>query len=352
MESARQKKAKKGKLGLVLGIVISLGIIAAFAYALDWKKFATELSKVSFPYLVLYLLVFILSYGIRALRWRYLLPADRQFSLRYLYDSFSVGLLATFILPFRAGEFVRAWSLSRWQNVSFGIAFASIVAERVFDILALLFILWICLLRVEDPPTQVTSAALVLGLVAGSILVVMLMCYFCADWLLKTGESVLRFVMKDKNPKLQQSLLAFATEIIAGFRSISSFKQLLTVIILSFATWLLLALSMQIGLWCFGEFPSLWVGLTANAIVALAVAVPSAPGFIGTYQAGCWLSLSLVFGYPREFSIAYAVVVHALQALVVFALGLVSLQRNGLAIGDLRRSKAEAESEPQPEQSH
>ena len=194
-------------------------------------------------------------------------------------------------------------------------------------------------MRIENPPTEVTSAALVLGIGAGGILVLMVLCYFCADWLLSFVQRVLHFVLHDKQQKLQEAILSLARDVIDGFRAISSFGKLLVVLLLSLVTWLLFAFSMQIGIWCFGDFPSFWVGLATNSIVALAVAVPSAPGFIGTYQAGCWLSLTLVFGYPKEFSFAYAIVIHAVQAVLVFAVGLFCLQRNGMGLGDLRRSR-------------
>ena len=93
-------------------------------------------------------------------------------SFRHLFDSFSIGMLGTFILPFRVGELIRAWTLNRSQGIPFAVGFASIVAERVFDIIALLFLFGICLLRIENAPPEVTSGAVVLGIIATTILVV------------------------------------------------------------------------------------------------------------------------------------------------------------------------------------
>ena len=52
----------------------------------------------------------------------------------------------------------------------------------------------------------------------------------------------------------------------------------------------------QVALWMFGEFPSFWVGTMINVMLALAVAAPSAPGFIGTYQFGCVVALTYIYG--------------------------------------------------------
>ena len=72
-----------------------------------------------------------------------------------------------------------------------------------------------------------------------------------------------------------------------------------------------------------------------GVMTALAVAAPSAPGFIGVYQAGCVAALAL-FGISKEIGIAFSLVTHAYQFVIIVGLGVISLARNGLGLGDLQ----------------
>jgi hypothetical protein len=103
--------------------------------------------------------------------------------------------------------------------------------------------------------------------------------------------------------------------------------------------WFLVAFWFQGLLWAFGVYPSLWVGMMLNVMVALAVAAPSAPGFLGTFQVGCILALSTVYGFSKEFAMAYSVIGHLLQMVFNVAAGLFVLHRRGLTFSQLRSSR-------------
>jgi uncharacterized membrane protein YbhN (UPF0104 family) len=92
----------------------------------------------------------------------------------------------------------------------------------------------------------------------------------------------------------------------------------------------------QVMLWAFGEFPSWWVGLILNVIISLAVAAPSAPGFVGTFQLGCIVALANMHGYSKEFAMAYSVIAHVLQIVLMVIAGLVVLHLRGLSFSQIR----------------
>jgi len=133
-----------------------------------------------------------------------------------------------------------------------------------------------------------------------------------------------------------------AAEFVDGLKAISSFRELLLVLWWSMALWLTMAAWFQIALWAFGTSPSYSTGLLVTVMVALAVAAPSAPGFIGTYQAGCVIALTVLGSYSREFSIAYSVVTHTLQAVIIVGMGFLVLHLEGLGLKEIRhQSKTE-----------
>jgi hypothetical protein len=91
-----------------------------------------------------------------------------------------------------------------------------------------------------------------------------------------------------------------------------------------------------IGLPVMGAPAAFWPGMMVNVIVALAVAAPSAPGFVGTFQFGCLIALSTLYDYPKEFSVAYSVVIHVVQAVIIIAVGSTVLFRRGLKLSEVR----------------
>ena len=285
-------------------------------------------------YVVLIALVSLVTLWLRALRWKYLFPSEVVLEGDKLFKSMLVGFFASSVLPLRAGEFVRPFMLSKWQNVSFSMGFATVVAERVFDILALLVMLVCCLFTMTEVPEVVSHGAVVLSAIAFAIVLMMFCAYARPDALLAVASRVLGLLPARLSP-LSEKLLAMLEEFVTGLRVIGSFKELACIISYSLLIWLTIGLLYQCGLYAFGHFPPFVVGLTTSVFVAFAVAVPSAPGFVGTFQFGCNLALSTVFGYSEEFALAYSVLLHVIQTVVCVLGGMYALYSEDLEIRDM-----------------
>ncbi len=334
------KGSKSGLGGLLIGAVISLGLLVFLARNIEWSQFIEAFDKINWLYLPVLIVLFYLSLWIRALRWRYLLPSGTELSTARLFDAVVVGLFGTCVLPFRAGEVLRPWVLSKTEPVSFTAGFASVITERVFDVLTILALLGISLSSLDGQHELITLGARALGILAGGILFVMLLAYFWTEKLLAVISRIIQALFSGKRRELGEKLESAAKEFIDGLRAISSLKELLLVIALSFILWLEMALLYQAGLWMFGEFPSLWVGVTLTVFIALAVAAPSAPGFLGTFQAGVVAAMHGVYDYPEAFALAYSVVLHAYQVLLAVITGAWILKRLGLRFSDIKARAA------------
>jgi uncharacterized membrane protein YbhN (UPF0104 family) len=71
--------------------------------------------------------------------------------------------------------------------------------------------------------------------------------------------------------------------------------------------------------------------------VALAIAIPSVPVFIGVFQAGCVAATGL-FGYPHEAAVVYSLVIHVLSYLLFIGLGFWLLAVHDLSLFELKRA--------------
>jgi glycosyltransferase 2 family protein len=323
----------------LFGFVVSAVLLVFVFYSIEWSKFLSELRGANLLYVPLLVVLCIGMLLIRALRWKYLLPSNLHPSLSNLLQAAIVGFFSSAVLPLRAGEFVRPWFLSRLEPVSFSVGFASIVVERVFDVLALMLLLALCLSQISDTPPLVVAGAQALTILALCILVVMLVSYFYSSAISRFADKLIALVLRDKRPQLKEAIQRMLAEFLSGLSAISSFRELLLVVFWSLVLWLEASFFYQVALWVFGYYPSWWVGVTLNVMIALAVAAPSAPGFIGTFQLGCVVALTHIYGYPQEFSVAYSVFIHSLQLLLICIFGVGVLRKHGLKLDQLRTRK-------------
>lgn len=335
---------RKSLLGFGVGLAVSVGLLGYLLSQLDWSLFLAELHRIHLGPLPLAAALFLLACYLRALRWRWLLPTGIELPTMRLFSATAIGSLASFVLPLRAGEFIRPWVLARTKKVTFSCALSSIVTERVFDVLAMLCMFAISLLHVANPPLWATLFARSLGALATVILCGMIVAYFQGSFVLRTIGRLTQLLPRSL-AHFQQHILAIAEEGIAGLRAISSGKELLFIVLSSLGIWVLYSLVAMTVLWCF-DLPEplasqahginlFWIANTTNVFIALAVAAPSAPGFLGTFQLGCVASLAHVYGASEEFATAYSVLNHSLQFLLTVVIGFIMLQTEGLRFRQL-----------------
>ena len=327
---------KSAHLGVLVGFVLSGAILIYLLAQLEWGVFVAELGKLNIVWLPLLVLTFAGSNWIRAIRWQYLLPSDVNLSTMKLFSGVNLGTLATCVLPLRAGEFIRPWVISRSKQVTFPCAFSSVVTERVFDILAMLTLFIVTLGGIDNPPPWAIICAKALGGIAAAVLALMLVAYFQGDFTRRLAASVIDFFLKSKAPRLAAKLIEIANEFVSGLSAISSFKELLLIIFWSYALWLTMSGFYYMGILAFGSDLGFTAANAVNVCIALAVAAPSAPGFIGTFQIGCLAALNQIYGESSEFALAYSVVLHGVQMITAIFLGFWMLHFEGMTFSQLR----------------
>ena len=335
-DASAPKARRKHLFHLLLSVVISAVIIFLIIHNLDWQVLLTELMRLHVAYVPALIAMLLALAWVRAMRWRVLLPQSSSIRTATVFQATVAGFAATFILPLRAGELVRPWLLGRWQKIPFGVALASVVVERFFDVLTLMVLLSVCLMRYQHAPPIVVAGARMVSVTFLVLLVVVVLCYVRPTWVTGAVDAIGRRLLGSR-PRLAAKLTEAARGVVAGFRGISSLAELATALGLSAALWLLMAAWYQLLLLAFGVSESFWTGMLLNVMVTVAVAVPSAPGFVGTFQAGCLLALSVMLPHSREFATAYSIVAHALQLGVTVLAGLVILHFRGITVGEMRR---------------
>jgi len=141
----------KKQLLIAIGILISIVAIYFSLIGINWSELPLAFSRMKLAYAIFIIPFFYLIFFIRAYRWKIILPESSQQSLEDVFDATILGFFATNILPLRAGEFIRPWLYSKWSNLKMLTCLASVIVERVFDVLALMLILGISFSQISLP---------------------------------------------------------------------------------------------------------------------------------------------------------------------------------------------------------
>ncbi|MFW6199906.1 MAG: lysylphosphatidylglycerol synthase transmembrane domain-containing protein, partial [Gemmatimonadota bacterium] len=158
--------------------------------------------------------------------------------------------------------------------------------------------------------------------------------------LVRLFESVaMRVLPADSRRRIVDALEAF----LEGITSLRSPRLLVLALVWSVAFWCWHTLGFWMGFRAFGIEASYVAALFMNAIIAFAVAIPSSPGFFGTFHAGVTVALVGVFGVAEGPALAYAFGFHLAAFVPITVIGLWYVWRLGLSIAEIERSEARVE---------
>lgn len=300
---------KSKKFHFYLGFAVSLVLIVWLYFAIDWRTAGGEMKRAHLWVAIPSVIALTIHFMLRAWRWRYLLPqTGKEPSLMNLFDSIMIGNFATYILPLRAGEFIRPYLLTRFCSHSFSTSFASVVIERFFDLSMVLITFAVVLLYVDGFPDWVGTGAMILSVMAAGILVFMLLGSFAPGPVRKLSGVFLKFLPSGPASMIEKfldDLLNAASVLSSGFR-------LVMTVILTIAVWLSSYGLFYLYFYFFDVPPTIGLSVTTAVVVAFAVAAPSAPGFIAVYQTACIASFA-IYGLSAETAVAYSIITHVLQ---------------------------------------
>jgi len=161
-------------------------------------------------------------------------------------------------------------------------------------------------------------------------------------WQEELALGVLRRVLQPLPARFAEPVDRFFRGFIQALEIMDSPWTFLQVLALSLYLWLVISSVFMWGILAFAlPVPLIVGGVVVMVVTAIAVSVPSAPGFIGSFQLGCTLSLA-IFHVSQSQAFAYSIVVHITQFVATVAAGLYSLGRGGFT---MRQIEAVAESD-------
>jgi len=321
-----------------LGLIVSLGLLVYVFYQTDPAKILESLGKAQYGYLIPALALYFIGVGVRAIRWHFLLRSLKPIPSGALFRTVVIGYMANDILPFRAGELVRAYILGAQESVSKAAALVTIVVERVFDGLTMLTFIVAASFWLPIGDEALTTRLRV----AGALFIVTILALAVLAGMPQRVERIADFFLRRiPSESMRTRAAGLMRSLLEGLGALRSPIDSFAVYALSVIAWLCetgMYVLIAVG---FGISLPFAVFLLAAALANLVTIAPSTPGYVGVFDAPVVYTLTL-FGIDQNLAASYTLVLHAALYLPVTLLGFYYLWRAGLSLGQMTQAQPEA----------
>jgi glycosyltransferase 2 family protein len=326
-------------LQLLLGLAIGVACLCLAFRDVPLADLGQLLAGAQYLWLIPSAAFTLIGMVVRAYRWALLL--DRPKHLADSFWSLWIGALFTSVLPLRIGEPVRVAVMSQRCNMPMVQVAGATVVERLLDLAAILLLFVAVLPSVHAPQVVIDSglamaAVVLLGLTATIVLI-------------RTHKLSLGLVDRLCGSVRIAPVRFLANrwlELLEGLEPLARAGTAIPATLLSIFCWLCSVLALWAVIQAFEPTGTMLEATFALITIAMAVTLPSSPGFIGVYQWAGQMALMIPFGnkYSAGIALAIALTSHLVGYVMNTSIGALGLSRLGVSFTVLRRSvSAEAQ---------
>lgn len=274
----------------------------------------------------------------RAIRWHYLIVPIGRARFRTIFRAGVIGFAALAVLPARVGDLLRPYLVARQEGLPVVATLATIVMERVLDLIAVLALMALYVWGFADTSTwkpelltPITVSASVGGVAAIVLLALMWVLASHPERIGTLVHSAAWLLPRRIALRLGELASTFST----GFAVARSPRGLLLSLAWSFPLWLAIAGETWAVTRAFGIDMPFSGTFLLQAMLVVGVAVPT-PGGVGSYHEAYRLGVTSFFGAPNDQAVAAAIVVHFISFVPILLLGLLFMMQDGLSLGRLQ----------------
>ena len=321
-------------------MLVSVLAIALFAWFLSHANLSSVWAQVQHARIDLLIAGFgavVLTYVIRAWRWQYLLQPIGPTRFRTAFRTTVIGFAALGVLPARAGDVLRPYLLARQERLSVSATFATIIMERVLDLIAVLVLLALYVWGLA-PPTSLPSSLMRTIEASSAITGILAVVLMILMWILATHPERIGgmvFAACRILPRgMADKLARFAQTFSAGFAVARRPRALAAAFAWSFPLWLAIAAEVWLVTVAFNISMPFAGTFLLQALLVIGVAVPT-PGAVGSYHEAYRIGVTTFFGAPEDTAVAAAIVTHAISYVPVVVTGMIFMVQDGLTLGGL-----------------
>lgn len=336
---SRDLKLKRWQVWL--GVLVSAVFLWWALRGLNLADVWQWMQSANYLWLIPSVTVYFIGVWVRTWRWDYMLRPLKHIPVSRLFPVVVIGYMGNNIYPLRAGEVLRSYVLRQRENVPMGASLATVIVERVFDGLVMLMFVFAALPFAPIPGRLFQQTVII----ASAAFFGALLFFFGLASQPQRFLALTQWISRRLLPnRLQHPILEFMQRFLAGLHSLRNFRNVLMIFMTSILIWLLETVKYWFVMHAFDFEVSFFALMLMNGIVNLATTLPTAPGYIGTFD-GPGIAVLVQYGIPQPIAAAYTLVLHVALWLPITLLGAYYMLREGLSWSDFSEAVKMAESE-------
>jgi uncharacterized protein (TIRG00374 family) len=341
-----------------LNLIIGLVIVVLFSYIafknVSLVDLVSALKAVKYIYLLPAVFLVALTFLFRAMRWRYLVASiKKDVKTSHLFSPLMVGFMGN-VLPARAGEIIRAYLLGKKENLSFSASFATIVVERLFDLLFFLLLLVSVLFFSADTLAQgssggnhnlmstmknfgYTSFVLFMG-----ILVFFILLQYKNNW----AMNIVHFCIRPLPHKWGDKIVGMVHSFTDGLKILKDVRGFFASLALSCCVWAAMILTyfpINLAFGLESELPMITSVLILSLSIGIFISLFPTPAFLGSFQLACVVALHEIFGIPEAIAASYGIIAWLVAMGFIIVAGLFFIVKDNISFTELTASRGQAE---------
>jgi glycosyltransferase 2 family protein len=331
-----------------IGIVISAIFMYFALRGLHLAEFWEALQGARYWLLIPAVGVYFVGVWVRAWRWHYMLRPLKKISTNSMFPIVTIGYMGNNIFPARAGEVLRAAVLRQREGVPISASMATVIIERVFDgvvMLAFVFINLPELARLTSESGNIEGVDVAGLALAGAVIFVgVLLVFIAAAMFPRVTERLVDFFLLRFIPlRFRERTRDLTMRFLSGLESLRSPLDTLMIFVTTVIIWLLETGKYYFVMLAFPFEVSFFALMLMNGVVNLVTTLPSAPGYIGTFD---WFGIAVLMMYnvDRAVATSYTLVLHVALWVPITLLGVYYYFRQPLRWGkDVQQIRPEHE---------
>lgn len=299
--------------------------------------------QVNYIWLLPSLVLMCLTYVARAIRWRVLLKPVREVRTLELFSPLMVGFMAG-VLPARAGELIRAYLLGKKFELSFASSLATIVVERLFDLILLLFLFsWILVFHADIfegniawSGISIKDLAFQFGLASLVLVLVLIAFIYLLTFHYERAMSLAHWLVKPFPEKWQYKLIQMVETFSQGLHVFRNVRALVFIAVATAGVWALIVLQYYPLYWAYDlQDKSATSLILLTVMTCILITVLPTPAFLGSFNAGVLIALHQVMGEAEVSAVSFGFVAWGLNFAVVILGGLYFILHDHISVSKL-----------------
>jgi len=327
-----------------VGVVISLLLLYFALSGLHLNELGEAFANANYWWVIPGVTIYFIGVWARAWRWHYLLKPLKAIPTTKLFPTVAIGYFGNNILPARAGELLRAVVLKKDEGVPISASLATIIVERVFDGVVMLAFVF---LNLPELARLTSSSGFIgdirtLAVIGTAVFVGALLAFLAAAMFPERAQTIVERATNRLAPqRYRAKISALSDRFLGGLAALRSPRGVLMVFVTSVVIWLLETGKYWFLMHAFPFQVSFFTLMLMNGIVNLATTIPSAPGYVGTFDAP-GIAVLQAYNVPKATAAAYTLALHLALWFPITALGGYYMLKKGIRWSEeLEKARAE-----------